>query len=174
MQIEGKHVVVTGGASGIGRALARRFAAEGARGIVVADRDASGAKLVATEFGGLAAGTDVADESQVRELVASAEREYGPIDLFCSNAGIAVAGGVEVPDADILQDISRHDTRMHATSPGNVEMHAKPPGNFSRRMALKRNAQIEEGQDVRRETPEEIEPRPAKTRTPNMQQQGKL
>ena len=48
-----------------------------------------------------------------------------------------------------------------------VEMHAKPPGNFSRRMALKRNTQIEEEQDVRRETPEDIEPRPAKTRTPN-------
>ena len=57
---------------------------------------------------------------------------------------------------------------MHATpSVVAVEMHAKPPGNFSRRMALKRNAQIEERQDVRRETPEEIEPRPAKTRTPN-------
>ena len=76
-----------------------------------------------------------------------------------------------LPDADILQDIAQlaqHDTRMHATpSVVAVEMHAKPPGNFSRRMALKRNTQIEEEQDVRRETPEDIEPRPAKTRTPN-------
>ena len=125
MQIEGKHVVVTGGASGIGRALARRFAAEGARGIVVADRDASGAKLVATEFGGLAAGTDVADESQLRELVASAEREYGPIDLFCSNAGIAVAGGVEVPDADWTRiweiNLMAHVYAARAVLPGMIE-----------------------------------------------------
>ena len=125
MQIEGKHVVVTGGASGIGRALARRFSAEGARGIVVADRDEAGAKSVAAEFGGLAMGTDVADESQVEELVASAEREYGPIDLFCSNAGIGVAGGVEARDADWTRiweiNLMAHVYAARAVLPGMIE-----------------------------------------------------
>jgi len=100
MRLEGKHAVVTGGASGIGRALARRFAAEGARGVVVADLDAAGCAAVAAEVKGLAAPTDVANEAAVRALVARAEDAYGPIDLFCSNAGIAITGGVEASDAD--------------------------------------------------------------------------
>jgi NAD(P)-dependent dehydrogenase (short-subunit alcohol dehydrogenase family) len=100
MRIEGRHVVVTGGASGIGRALARRFAAEGARGVVVADLDAAGCAAVAAEVKGLAVATDVADPRAVQELVAQAQDAYGPIDLFCSNAGIAITGGVEVIDAD--------------------------------------------------------------------------
>jgi NAD(P)-dependent dehydrogenase (short-subunit alcohol dehydrogenase family) len=100
MRIEGKHVVVTGGASGIGRALARRFAAEGARGVVVADLEAAGCAAVAAEVKGLAVPTDVADPDAVRALVARAEDAYGPVDLFCSNAGIAITGGVEVIDAD--------------------------------------------------------------------------
>ena len=96
MKLSGKHAVVTGGASGIGRALCRRFKAEGARGVVVADLDSSGAKAVADEIGGLAVEVDVGDEDQVRNLVEVAEREYGPIDLFFSNAGIGLPGGVEV------------------------------------------------------------------------------
>jgi NAD(P)-dependent dehydrogenase (short-subunit alcohol dehydrogenase family) len=100
MHIADKHVVVTGGASGIGRALARRFAAEGARGIVVADLDAAGCAAVAAEVKGVAAPTDVTDEAAVRALVARAEDAYGAIDLFCSNAGIAITGGVEVRDGD--------------------------------------------------------------------------
>jgi NAD(P)-dependent dehydrogenase (short-subunit alcohol dehydrogenase family) len=99
MQIDGKHVVVTGGASGIGRALARRFAADGARGVVVADVDATGCAAVAEEVKGLSVPTDVSDGSAVRALVARAEQAYGPIDLFCSNAGIGTPGGVEVSDA---------------------------------------------------------------------------
>lgn len=96
MKLAGKHAVVTGGASGIGRALCRRFAAEGARGVVVADLDADGAKAVADEVGGLGVRTDVGDEAQVVSLVEQAERAYGPIDLFFSNAGIGMRGGVEV------------------------------------------------------------------------------
>ncbi|HYM12186.1 MAG TPA: SDR family NAD(P)-dependent oxidoreductase [Bryobacterales bacterium] len=100
MNLEGKVIVVTGGASGIGRALCRRFAAERPRGIVVADINGSGAELVAREIDGLAVRTDVAVESEVQRLVAWAAEVYGPIDLFCSNAGISVAGGVEVGDSD--------------------------------------------------------------------------
>ena len=100
MELKDKVVVVTGGASGIGRALARRFAAEGARGVVVADLGAEGASAVADEIGGLSVPTDVADEAAVVELVQRAEDAFGPIDLFCSNAGIAVGGGVEAPNAE--------------------------------------------------------------------------
>ena len=98
MQLKNKVVVVTGGASGIGRALCRRFAGEGARGVVVADLDADGAKRVAEEIGGTAVSTNVAVEADVEALVEKAIETYGPIDLFCSNAGIAIAGGVEVPN----------------------------------------------------------------------------
>jgi NAD(P)-dependent dehydrogenase (short-subunit alcohol dehydrogenase family) len=100
MKIAEKHVVVTGGASGIGRALCRRFADLGARAVVVADLDADGTKTVASEVGGLAVPTDVADEAAVKGLVAAALDAHGPIDLFCSNAGIFVGGGEEVPNAD--------------------------------------------------------------------------
>ncbi len=95
MKLAGKHAVVTGGASGIGRALCRRFAAEGARAVTVADLDGEGAAAVADEIGGLGLAVDVADEAAVKDLVAQSEARGGPIDLFCSNAGIGVAGGVE-------------------------------------------------------------------------------
>src|SRR4051794_23521970 len=100
MQIRDKVIVVTGGADGIGAALCRRFASEGARGVVVADRDEDRARQIAVEVGGLAFVVDVAREDQVIRLAALARETYGPIDLFCSNAGIAVDGGVDAPDAE--------------------------------------------------------------------------
>ncbi len=86
MHLNDKTAVVTGAGSGIGAALARRFAAEGAR-VVVADLDPSAAKEVATRCGGLSMPCDVTDEAQVRMLVTQAEAHFGPVDLFCSNAG---------------------------------------------------------------------------------------
>jgi NAD(P)-dependent dehydrogenase (short-subunit alcohol dehydrogenase family) len=100
MQLKDKVVVVTGGASGIGRALCQRFAAEGAKGVVVADRNDAGATQTAADIHGLAVAADVSVEADVVRLVDRATSAYGPIDLFCSNAGVAVAGGVETPDAD--------------------------------------------------------------------------
>jgi NAD(P)-dependent dehydrogenase (short-subunit alcohol dehydrogenase family) len=100
MELAGRVCVVTGGASGIGRALCRRFAAEGASAVVVADRDAVGARQVAAEIGGLAVPTDVSREAEIQALVARALEVHGQIDLFCSNAGVAIEGGVEVPDAE--------------------------------------------------------------------------
>lgn len=99
MELAGRHVVVTGGGSGIGRALARRFAAEGARAVVVADLDAGAAEAVAREIGGLAVETDVSEEAQIKALVARAQDLHGAIDLFCSNAGVAgPTGGPQGPD----------------------------------------------------------------------------
>ena len=80
-----KVIVVTGGANGIGRALCRRFEAEGARAVVSAD---------------LENGFDVAKECDLQRLVGAVEREHGPIDLFCSNAGILIEGGVETSEED--------------------------------------------------------------------------
>lgn len=100
MHLKDKVAVVTGGANGIGRALCRRFALEGARGVVVADFDGEGAKVVAEEIGGLAVTVDVGEEADIQRLVADANSKYGQIDLFCSNAGIALGGGVDAPDAD--------------------------------------------------------------------------
>jgi NAD(P)-dependent dehydrogenase (short-subunit alcohol dehydrogenase family) len=100
MKLAGRVAVVTGGASGIGRALCRRFHAEGARGVVVADLNAGGAHAVAHEIGGLAVTTDVSREADIIALVERAIAAYGSIDVFCSNAGLGIEGGVETPDAD--------------------------------------------------------------------------
>jgi NAD(P)-dependent dehydrogenase (short-subunit alcohol dehydrogenase family) len=100
MRVKDRVVVVTGGASGIGRALCRRFAADGARRVVVADRDGEGAARVAAEIGGDARRVDVARESEIAALIEHTESAHGPIDLFCSNAGIGVPGGAEAPDAE--------------------------------------------------------------------------
>jgi len=95
MQVTDKNIVVTGGASGIGRALARRFAAEGAAKVVVADLNEEGATAVANEIGGLAIAANVGVEDDVINLVKTTESRVGAIDLFCSNAGIAVLGELE-------------------------------------------------------------------------------
>jgi NAD(P)-dependent dehydrogenase (short-subunit alcohol dehydrogenase family) len=95
MELADKHVVVTGGGNGIGRALCRRFAAGGARAIVVADLDGDGATAVADEMGATAVRLDVSVEAEVAGLVESAIDANGPIDLFCANAGIITSGGLD-------------------------------------------------------------------------------
>jgi NAD(P)-dependent dehydrogenase (short-subunit alcohol dehydrogenase family) len=100
MELRDRICVVTGGASGIGQALCQRFAAEGARAVVVVDRDADGALATADALGARATAltADVTVEADVEAVVERAEAEIGPIDLFASNAGILGFGGIEAPD----------------------------------------------------------------------------
>jgi len=99
VRVENKVVVVTGAATGIGEGLARRFKREGAAAVVVADIDGEGAERVASEIGGFAMCIDVAQEIQVRRLVDETIARFGPIDLFCSNAGVFVEGDIHAPDS---------------------------------------------------------------------------
>jgi NAD(P)-dependent dehydrogenase (short-subunit alcohol dehydrogenase family) len=103
LDINGNVAVVTGGASGAGRALALGLAQRGADGVAVCDIDAEGAAKVAAEIeaaGGraIAVGGDMTKEADVEALVARTEAELGPVGLFFSNAGIIVAGGEEATD----------------------------------------------------------------------------
>ena len=98
MEIKDRIVVVTGAASGIGRALAQRFAREGAKRVICSDINAEGVKAVAAEVGGRAFVTNVAKEADIQSMIETVEAEEGPIDLFCSNAGIGYGGGAEVSD----------------------------------------------------------------------------
>jgi NAD(P)-dependent dehydrogenase (short-subunit alcohol dehydrogenase family) len=105
MDINGRIVVITGGGGGIGRAMATAFAAAGAGAVVVADIDGDAAERVAANLranGHEALGLrcDVAHEAATIAVVDAAVAAYGHIDIFCANAGIVVAGGVEVLDAE--------------------------------------------------------------------------
>jgi NAD(P)-dependent dehydrogenase (short-subunit alcohol dehydrogenase family) len=106
---------VTGGASGIGRSMALRFAAEGARGVVVADLNGDGAAAVASEIGEDAAfgvACDVGDEAAVRSLLERAEERLGPVDVFCANAGIGTGQGLDAPD-EAWEAILNVNVRAH-------------------------------------------------------------
>ena len=98
MDAAGRVIVVTGAAKGIGRALAIGFAGAKADAVVVADVDMDGASATAREVGGTAVQCDVSREPDVKQLVDLVEAEHGRIDIFCSNAGIAVGGGPEAPN----------------------------------------------------------------------------
>jgi len=100
MKLQDKVVVVTGGGNGIGRAMCRRFAAEGAKAVVVADIKLEDARQVASEIGGFEYAVNVASESEIQLLVDHVLKKHGQIDLFCSNAGIGVEGDCEVTNHD--------------------------------------------------------------------------
>ena len=112
MKIKDKVAVVTGGANGIGRALCSRFAAEGARGVVVADLDAASAAKTADEIGGISVALDVSNEIEIAALVKRAIEAYGAVDLFCSNAGIGTPGGADEPD-EVWERIWRVNVMAH-------------------------------------------------------------
>jgi NAD(P)-dependent dehydrogenase (short-subunit alcohol dehydrogenase family) len=105
VDISGKHIVITGGAQGIGLALARRFKSAGARALVLADLDVARLRAAAEELGGEGIRCDVAVEAEVQQLVRTAQERFGPIDLFCSNAGIALGD----PDRNNAASSSNED-----------------------------------------------------------------
>lgn len=96
MKVADKVVIVTGGASGIGKAMVERFHREGAKALIVADLNGAGAEAVAKSVGGIAVQADVTKEADVQRIARAAEDGFGRIDLFCSNAGISRAD----PDID--------------------------------------------------------------------------
>lgn len=100
MEIENKTVVVTGAASGIGQALARALAKAGAKHVVCADLNGDGAAATAKQIGGTGFAIDVSKEAEIVRLIETVEDRQGPIDLFCSNAGIFTPGGAEVPNEE--------------------------------------------------------------------------
>jgi NAD(P)-dependent dehydrogenase (short-subunit alcohol dehydrogenase family) len=90
MQLEGKIVVVTGAGSGIGKALVKKFISEGAKAVVAVDINAETSLQTASELGCIAMSADVAKEDDIIRIIEDTEKEIGPIDLFCNNAGIAI------------------------------------------------------------------------------------
>ena len=127
MELRDKVIVVTGGANGIGRAMVRRFAQEQPRGIAVVDLHEGDARAVADELGdgGLGLGADVSREDDVIGVVATTEDRWGPIDLFCSNAGIGgPPGGVDTPNEGWQQiwdvNVMAHVYAARALLPGMI------------------------------------------------------
>jgi NAD(P)-dependent dehydrogenase (short-subunit alcohol dehydrogenase family) len=112
MEISGKVIVVTGGASGIGRAMVERFVRDGAKHVVVADLDEPGAKAVGDATGAWPVRVDVASEPDIVALIDATEQRFGPIDLFCSNAGIGLGRGLDEPD-EVWQKIWQVNTMSH-------------------------------------------------------------
>jgi NAD(P)-dependent dehydrogenase (short-subunit alcohol dehydrogenase family) len=101
MELAGITAIVTGGASGIGAALATSLRRRGAGHVVVADLDAGGAAEVARAVEGTAVSLDVRDEEAIVDLVARTTRDHGPVGVFASNAGYVTLGGLEDDNARI-------------------------------------------------------------------------
>jgi NAD(P)-dependent dehydrogenase (short-subunit alcohol dehydrogenase family) len=127
MRVQDKIAVVTGGANGIGRALCRRFAAEGAKAVVIADIEHEAARSLAVEIGGWDITANVASESDIQMLVDEVLKRYGQIDLFCSNAGVGVEGDCRSPDRDWQRswevNVMAHVYAARAVLPGMLARH---------------------------------------------------
>jgi NAD(P)-dependent dehydrogenase (short-subunit alcohol dehydrogenase family) len=124
MDLTGRVAVITGAAGGIGTALARRFAAEGAAGLVLSDLDPGG---LADDLGvdAVAVRADVTVEADIQGLVAAAIERYGRVDLFCSNAGITTGAGLDASDQQWERswavNVRAHVYAARAVLPGMLE-----------------------------------------------------
>ncbi len=113
MDPQGKVIVVTGEARGIGAALAKRFVQAGAMSVVISDLVQAEVDATAKEIGAQSAfQIDVADEQQIVKLIEETESRHGPIDLFCSNAGISVDGSLTAAN-EIWQKIWEINSMSH-------------------------------------------------------------
>jgi len=129
MRIADKVAVVTGAASGIGRALARRFVAEGAKAVIAADLQEGPLQALAAECGAIPVVCDVTREADIEAVVAKTEAQSGPIDIFCSNAGICELGDENVSDADWQRNWDIHVmAHIHAARAVAEKMAARGEG----------------------------------------------
>jgi NAD(P)-dependent dehydrogenase (short-subunit alcohol dehydrogenase family) len=112
MRLDGKVCIVTGAGSGIGRASALLFAAEGAL-VVVADLDEAAAAATVAEIGSeaVAVKVDVADEAGTRELAAATVERFGRVDVLFNNAGIAGVGDLEETSLELWEQVMRVNVR---------------------------------------------------------------
>lgn len=113
MNLKDKVIIVTGAGSGIGEALSRRFMSESPRGVMLADIDGDAAQRVAAEIGARSMRVDVSADADNQHLVDKTEGQFGPVDLFCANAGIAFLG-------DEQTDISEWDRMWHINTMSHV------------------------------------------------------
>jgi NAD(P)-dependent dehydrogenase (short-subunit alcohol dehydrogenase family) len=131
MELSGKVVAVTGAATGIGRAMARRFHAEGAAAVAIIDRDATGARAVSEELNGrrpgsaLAIAGNVARTEEVSGAIDAIHDRFGMIDLYCANAGTISGADLDTPDADWDQafgvNVKAHYFAARHLIPGWIE-----------------------------------------------------
>lgn len=121
MEIAGKNVAVTGGASGIGKGLCDRFASDGAAHVAVIDLDGAGAATVASGIGGSSYSCDVADDAAMSSVIEQIVADIGHIDIFCANAGVGAGGGLDASDE--LWDLS---WRVNVMGPVIAARHVIP------------------------------------------------
>jgi len=126
MELKDRVAVITGGSGGIGRAMGEAFLSEGARGVMLADLDAGAVEEVAGALGCEGMACDVTKEADIQALVAAAERRYGQIDLFCSNAGAGGAGVLTDAANEVWQKqwelhVMAHVYAARAVLPGMIE-----------------------------------------------------
>ena len=124
MQLKDKIAVVTGGANGIGRAMAARFIKEDAKQVVIVDLEEAHTHAVARQIGAVGMRGDVRVEADIVKAVEETERQFGPIDLFCSNAGIGTGGGFDVSNEDWQKiweiNLMAHVYAARAVVPGMI------------------------------------------------------